>query len=106
MKVTGKAMYGIDVDLPGMLYAAVKACPVFDGKLKSYDFPARPIGRHGGRSVAAQVLGYSNGPALMSRSSILIRSKFDLPACAAMVRTLRRRIHPAARGGDYPPIRF
>src|SRR6516162_4663059 len=38
LKVTGKAMYGIDVDLPGMLYAAVKACPVFDGKLKSYDF--------------------------------------------------------------------
>jgi isoquinoline 1-oxidoreductase subunit beta len=38
LKVTGKAMYGIDVDLPGMLYAAVKACPVFGGKLKSYDF--------------------------------------------------------------------
>ena len=38
LKVTGKAIYGIDVDLPGMLYAAVKACPVFDGKLKSYDF--------------------------------------------------------------------
>jgi isoquinoline 1-oxidoreductase subunit beta len=38
LKVTGKAVYGIDVDLPGMLYAAVKACPVFGGKLKSYDF--------------------------------------------------------------------
>src|SRR5215469_7465552 len=40
LKVTGKAIYGIDVDLPGMLYAAVKACPVFGGKLKSYDFTA------------------------------------------------------------------
>ena len=40
LKVTGKAVYGIDVDLPGMLYAAVKACPVFGGKLKSYDFAA------------------------------------------------------------------
>jgi isoquinoline 1-oxidoreductase beta subunit len=38
LKVTGKAVYGIDVDLPGMLYAAVKACPVFGGELKSYDF--------------------------------------------------------------------
>jgi isoquinoline 1-oxidoreductase subunit beta len=40
LKVTGKAVFGIDVDLPGMLYAAVKACPVFDGKVKSYDFNA------------------------------------------------------------------
>src|ERR1700719_3125748 len=38
LKVTGKAVYGIDVDLPGMLHAAVKACPVFGGKLRSYDF--------------------------------------------------------------------
>src|SRR5579883_158846 len=40
LKVTGKAVYGIDVNLPGMLYAAVSACPVFGGKLKSYDFGA------------------------------------------------------------------
>ena len=52
LKVTGKAVYGIDVDLPGMLYAAVKACPVFGGKLKSYDFNAikdRPRHPLGGR---------------------------------------------------------
>jgi isoquinoline 1-oxidoreductase subunit beta len=36
-KTTGKMMYGIDVKLPGMLNAAIKACPVFGGKLKSYD---------------------------------------------------------------------
>jgi isoquinoline 1-oxidoreductase subunit beta len=40
LKVTGKAVYGIDVDLPDMLYAAVRACPVFGGKTKSYDFNA------------------------------------------------------------------
>jgi len=40
LKVTGKAIYGIDVNLPGMLYAAVKACPVFGGTVKSYDFNA------------------------------------------------------------------
>jgi isoquinoline 1-oxidoreductase subunit beta len=40
LKVTGQAIYGIDVDLPGMLYAAVKACPVFGGTVKSYDFNA------------------------------------------------------------------
>jgi isoquinoline 1-oxidoreductase beta subunit len=36
-KTTGKMMYGIDVKLPGMLNAAIKQCPVFGGKLKSYD---------------------------------------------------------------------
>jgi isoquinoline 1-oxidoreductase beta subunit len=36
-KTTGKMMYGIDVKLPGMLNAAIKACPVFGGKVKSYD---------------------------------------------------------------------
>jgi isoquinoline 1-oxidoreductase beta subunit len=36
-KTTGKMMYGIDVKLPGMLNAAIKDCPVFGGKLRSYD---------------------------------------------------------------------
>jgi isoquinoline 1-oxidoreductase subunit beta len=36
-KVQGKAIYGIDVKLPGMLNAAVKAAPVFGAKLKSFD---------------------------------------------------------------------
>jgi isoquinoline 1-oxidoreductase beta subunit len=38
-KTTGKMTYGIDVKLPGMLNAAIKQCPVFGGKLKSYDEP-------------------------------------------------------------------
>ena len=36
-KTTGKMMYGIDVKLPGMLHATIKACPVFGGKVKSFD---------------------------------------------------------------------
>ena len=36
-KTTGKMMYGIDVKLPGMVYAAIKACPVFGDKVKSFD---------------------------------------------------------------------
>ena len=35
--MTGKAVYGIDVKLPGMLSAAIKAAPVFGAKLKSFD---------------------------------------------------------------------
>jgi isoquinoline 1-oxidoreductase beta subunit len=40
LKVTGQAVYGIDVRLPGMKWAAVKACPVYGGDVKRYDFDA------------------------------------------------------------------
>ena len=36
-KIVGKPLYGIDVREPNMLYAAINACPVFGGKLQSYD---------------------------------------------------------------------
>ena len=38
LKVTGKTIYGIDVRLPGMKWAAVKTCPVYGGTVKNYDF--------------------------------------------------------------------
>lgn len=37
LKVSGAAEYGIDVRLPGLLYAVVARCPVFGGKLTSFD---------------------------------------------------------------------
>src|SRR6266581_4470437 len=37
MKLNGSLVYAIDLKLPGMLHAAVKASPVFGGKLVSYD---------------------------------------------------------------------
>jgi isoquinoline 1-oxidoreductase beta subunit len=36
-KVTGKQVYGIDLKMPGMLVANIRECPVFGGKLKSFD---------------------------------------------------------------------
>ena len=36
-KLNGSKVYSIDVKLPGMLNAAVKQCPVFGGKLVSYN---------------------------------------------------------------------
>lgn len=35
--ITGRAKYGIDVKVPGMVYASVERCPVLDGKLVSVD---------------------------------------------------------------------
>jgi len=36
-KLDGSKVYAIDLKLPGMLNAAIKDCPVFGGKLKSFD---------------------------------------------------------------------
>ncbi len=36
-KVTGTAPFGLDYRAPGMLYAAIERCPVFGGKVKSFD---------------------------------------------------------------------
>ena len=35
--VMGRQRYGIDAQLPGMVYAAIAQCPVFGGKVKSVD---------------------------------------------------------------------
>ncbi len=37
IKARGKAVYGIDIKRPGMLYAALVQCPVFGGKITSVD---------------------------------------------------------------------
>jgi len=37
MKVNGTAPFGMDFKVPGMLYAAVERCPVFEGKVKTFD---------------------------------------------------------------------
>lgn len=37
LKVSGRAVFGIDVEVPGMVYASVQHCLVFDSKLVSFD---------------------------------------------------------------------
>src|SRR5262249_58016883 len=49
-KLNGSKVYGIDTKLPGMLCAAIKACPVYGGTLKGYD-EAKIAGRPGVKKV-------------------------------------------------------
>jgi isoquinoline 1-oxidoreductase beta subunit len=49
-KVTGAQVYGADLKLPGMLNAAIKDCPVFGGKVKSFE-AAKVKGMPGVRHV-------------------------------------------------------
>jgi isoquinoline 1-oxidoreductase subunit beta len=60
-KVTGRAIYGMDVTVPGMLVASIERCPVFGGKVKSVDAAAA-------RAVKGvrQVVQVSNGVAVVA----------------------------------------
>ncbi|HEV8639515.1 MAG TPA: xanthine dehydrogenase family protein molybdopterin-binding subunit [Methylomirabilota bacterium] len=60
-KVTGRAIYGMDVKVPGMLVASIERCPVFGGKAKSFDATAT-------RAVKGvkQVVQVSNGVAVVA----------------------------------------
>jgi isoquinoline 1-oxidoreductase beta subunit len=40
VKTDGRAVYGMDVKVPGMLIASVERCPVFGGKAQSFDASA------------------------------------------------------------------
>jgi isoquinoline 1-oxidoreductase subunit beta len=62
-KVQGAAGYGIDVQLPGMLYAAVKAAPVHGGGLVAVD-PAPVLGMPG----VERVVSLERAVAVVARS--------------------------------------
>ncbi len=49
-KLDGSLVYAIDVKLPGLLNAAIKDCPVFGGKLASFD-DSKAVNMPGVRSV-------------------------------------------------------
>jgi isoquinoline 1-oxidoreductase beta subunit len=78
LRVDGSATYGIDVRLPGMLYAAVKQSPVFLGKVKKFDADAVK-GRPGVHTVVQ--FGGPNveeGVAVIADSYWHARSALDL----------------------------
>ena len=64
LKVNGSAQYGIDVRLPGMMYAAIARSPVFGGRVKSFD--ARKA-----KAVAGviRVVQISNGVAVVAKNT-------------------------------------
>jgi isoquinoline 1-oxidoreductase beta subunit len=49
-KTTGRMVYGVDVKRPGMLFASIRACPVFGGKLVSFEAD-KIAGRRGVKAV-------------------------------------------------------
>ena len=76
LKINGTAVYGIDMAVPGMVQAAITACPVFGGKLKSVDEKAI-AGRRGvldvvklGNAVAVVADRYWRAKAALDKLAI------------------------------------
>lgn len=62
-KVNGTAQYGIDVTLPGMLYASLEQCPVIGGTVASFDASAAK-----GMPGVVDVVQISDGVAVVAKS--------------------------------------
>ena len=106
-KVNGERVYGTDLKLPGMLNASIKACPVFGGKLVSFDAaPVRAMPGvkqvlqvgdaavvvvadtwwHAKKALDALPIVWDNGPnANISSATISERNKAGLDAADAFV---------------------
>ena len=66
--VTGKATYGIDVKLPGMVHAALRQAPVHGGTLKSHR-PEAVLGMPGVRTVVVIDPAKTKGSPVPSKAS-------------------------------------
>lgn len=60
-KVTGEAQFGIDIKLPGMLYASILRCPVFGGTPRDFD-ASDALAQRG----VVKVKAISNGVAVLA----------------------------------------
>jgi isoquinoline 1-oxidoreductase beta subunit len=76
-KTTGRAVFGIDVRVPNMLYAAAARCPVFGGKLASFDAAkakAMPGVKHVVQiSSGVAVIADNTWNAIQARNALVIR---------------------------------
>jgi isoquinoline 1-oxidoreductase beta subunit len=100
-KTNGKKIYGMDLKMPGMLNAAIKDCPVFGGKVKSFDaaaIKAMPGVRHvlpvGDSAVSVVADTWWQAKSALCRSS---------GTRASMPRSRARASRLGSRKGSTPP---
>jgi isoquinoline 1-oxidoreductase subunit beta len=115
-KVDGTAAFGIDVRVPGMLFAVIARCPYFGGKLRSFDataakavpgvrsvFPIEPIGflpgldRNLNTAAGVAVVAESTWSAIKGRDALKI-SWGKGPGGSESTETLQKQLHDQAAG--------
>jgi len=92
-KSNGSAKFGIDSRVPGMLYAVIARCPVFDGKVASFDatrakavpgvrdvFEIKISGRGASTTGGVAVLADNSWAAIQGRNALAV--KWDEGAAA------------------------
>lgn len=106
-KTNGTAEFGIDVKLPGMVYATVQQCPVIGGKVKSWD-AAQAKGMPGVQAVVQ----ISDGVAVVAdswwrakKASETVKVQWDEGAGAALSdASVIEGTRQAAKSGKVIPI--
>jgi isoquinoline 1-oxidoreductase beta subunit len=85
-KVDGSATFGIDVRVPGMLFAVIARCPFFGGKLQSFDasaaktipgvravFPVPPLPRRFNTAGGVTIVADSTWAAIQGRRALVLK---------------------------------
>jgi isoquinoline 1-oxidoreductase beta subunit len=109
-KVDGSAVFGIDVRIPGMLFAVIARCPVFDGKLQSFNadkakaapgvraiFPVPPLPRHINTAGGLAVVADSTWAAIQARNLLALRWDKG-PGANESTESLRKLVERQASG--------
>jgi isoquinoline 1-oxidoreductase beta subunit len=84
-KVDGSAVFGIDVQVPGMVYAAVKHCPVLGGTVAA--MPAVPAGAIAVVNLTNAVAVVANDTWSAMRLAQQLNVKWTIPTSSAAIDT-------------------
>ena len=89
-KVTGRAVFGLDVRLPGMLYATVTMCPTLGGRVQSFDGAAAlklpgvkqvlAVGAHQGSTAGVAVIADTPWRAMQALKAVTVQWDEAVPA--------------------------
>jgi len=111
-KSTGSAKYGIDSRVPGMLYAVIARCPVFEGKVASFDgtkakavpgvrdvFEIKISGRGASTTGGVAVLADNSWAAIQGRKALEVKWEEGAAASESTEELRKQFLANAAKPG-------